>query len=124
MILKFLLVFVGGGVGSVIRYIFSKTIPPHIFGFINSTLFVNILGSFIIGCIFSFFIKNQADISNSNIYILAVIGFLGGFTTFSTFSLDVLHFINNGQVLQAAFYILLSVMVSLLAVYTGYIIFK
>jgi len=124
--LLFVLVGIGGGCGAMARFGFtqatadiSKQIPFGIF-------LCNVIGSFFIGLIAAFLIETSffnEDVS-VNIRALLVTGFLGGFTTFSSFSLDVLNLLQRGEIFIALGYILISVLISLLAVTIGfYIIF-
>ena len=122
--LLFVLVGIGGGAGAMARFgltqataDISKQIPFGIF-------LCNIIGSFAIGLIAAFLIKTNLfneDIS-VNIRALLVTGFLGGFTTFSSFSLDVLNLLQRGEILIALSYIFVSVLISLLAVALGFYI--
>jgi CrcB protein len=122
--LLFILVGIGGGFGAMARFGLtqatvgiSKQIPFGIF-------LCNVIGSFLIGLIAAFLIKTNLfseDIS-INIRALLVTGFLGGFTTFSSFSLDVLNLLQRGEILIALSYILISVLISLLAVALGFYI--
>lgn len=117
-----LLVGIGGGLGAMLRFVvtqatadISKQIP---FGII----LCNIVGSFLIGLIAAFLIKTNIFNEEVSIYArsLFVTGFLGGFTTFSSFSLDVLNLLQKGEVFVAIGYIFISVAVSLLAVILGF----
>jgi len=108
---SYLLVFLGGGLGSVARY-FLSNIFSTIIG-IYSIAVINILGSFFIGALYSVISQKYSQIS----YFL-LIGLLGGFTTFSTFSIDILNLASESSQL-ALKYLFLSVGVSLLAAYVG-----
>ena len=122
--LLFVLVGIGGGFGAMARFgltqataDISKQIPFGIF-------LCNVVGSFFIGLIAAFLIKTSIfneDIS-VNVRALLVTGFLGGFTTFSSFSLDVLNLLQRGEILIALSYIFVSVLISLLAVTLGFYI--
>lgn len=113
-----LAIFLGGGFGSVMRH-YSILAARGLFGdaFPYGTLFVNIVGSFLIGLI----METAAQKSNipAQTQALLVTGFLGGFTTFSAFSFDVYRLANTGQAVQAAAYVAASVFLSLLAVFAG-----
>ena len=82
-----LLIFFGGGLGSVARYLlinyFNKIIPGSI---PYSTILVNLLGALIIGIVY-YFVATRV-VLNEHLKIFFTIGFLGAFTTFSTFNLD------------------------------------
>ena len=107
----YLLVALFGAAGSVLRYFFL-IITPKIYysSFPVSTVTVNLLGSFFIGLFISLF---DRGIINENIRVCITIGLLGGFTTFSTFSMDMLNLINKSLYLQTAFYICISVFLGL-----------
>lgn len=118
-----LLVGLGGGIGSMLRYSFSV-----LFNKFSTTLFpwptfiVNILGSFLIGLLFSFLSRNL--ITSPDLKLLLIAGFCGGFTTFSAFSIEGLTLLNDGNTSIALLYILGSVLFGLLAVWIGVTIGK
>jgi len=119
--MKYLIVFFGSGIGGVFRYVVSLfvfRILPTFFPF--GTLIVNFIGSVILG----FVIYGLADreLINTNIKILLGIGFCGGFTTFSTFSLETMNLLKDSQFLFAGLNILGNVFISLLGVYFAYIL--
>lgn len=123
MLKSFLIVGLGGGLGSVLRYLVS--VVTHKFykgGFPLATFGINILGSLFIGILIGIYGKNP-DINTSQ-KLLLVTGFCGGFTTFSAFSLENVSLIQNGQFSIALFYTLSSVFVGLLAVFLGLWIVK
>jgi len=96
----FFYVFIGGGVGSVFRFwvssLVQKTAQSHIpYG----TLTVNVIGSFIIGFIITYIESRNAEFPYWR--QLLVIGFLGGFTTFSSFSYDTLSLFRNNELMAA-----------------------
>ena len=102
------LIALGGALGSVLRYLAVAAIGAPL-----GTAVVNVLGSFLIGAIFVLF-----D-TRTGWQLFLMTGVLGGFTTFSAFSLDTLKLVQQGQGLQAAAYVLGSVAVSLVAVALG-----
>lgn len=110
------LVFFGAGIGGVLRFLFisfTKSIIGHPFPF--STLGVNIVGGFFIGAIASIFMKTPAP------YLMnfMIVGILGGFTTFSSFSLDCVKMIQAGDFMSLGLYIGSSVIISIIAVFMG-----
>jgi CrcB protein len=116
-----LLVGLGGFVGSSARYLVSKlNISVHFFSLPVGTLAVNILGSFLIGILIGLSAKN--DIISDNLRLLLMVGFCGGFTTFSTFSAENLTLIQNGQIGLMLVYTAISISFGLSAVYIGYLI--
>ena len=85
---QILLVFIGGGFGSTLRYIIGKYMNSTETGIPWGTFTANILGSLIIGVILGFAAKNDALSSNQT--LLLATGFCGGFTTFSSFTPDII----------------------------------
>ena len=113
-------VAIGGAIGSLIRYYLSTLNFLSNSVFPASTFLVNVIGSFAIGVLF-FLLK---DSNNDHLKSFLMIGFLGGFTTFSAFTIDVLDLLQNDQYLISIIYICGSVIVSLLGVYLGFWITK
>lgn len=117
-----LIVGIGGFLGSVFRMLsinFINKIFPHAIGF--GTLFVNVLGSFVIGLCFSY-AQNKGLSPLLKNFINT--GFLGAFTTFSTFSYENLMLLQNGNYFHLFLNIVFNVILCLLAVWLGFIIFK
>jgi CrcB protein len=112
------LVALFGAAGSVLRYFFF-IITPKIYytTFPLSTFLVNLIGSFLIGFFIALFDKG---IINEAIRVSVVVGLLGGFTTFSTFSMDMFHLINKSLYFQAGIYILGSVILGLTLFIVGH----
>ena len=115
---SFLLVFIGGGLGSALRYLvaiamnqYSKVLP---FG----TFTVNILGCLLIGMILGYAQKENTLTSNQ--ILLLATGFCGGFTTFSAFANENLELIKNGEIFNFSVYTIGSVLIGILAVYIGF----
>ena len=115
----YLWIALGGALGSVARFSVVNAcdrLPGLSFPF--GTLIVNVLGSFAIGYIAAFLLGKFPDAVNSRYFLTT--GFLGGFTTFSAFSLDILQQIQRGENLMALVYVLASVLLGLAAVILGY----
>ena len=106
MLSKLLFVFIGGGIGSVLRYGTNSIINLFLIGQLG-TLFVNVFGSFVFGILVSI---GEDKSEYFNLFLLT--GLLGGFTTFSQFSFDVVTLQNNGN-LYSIIYILSSVLISI-----------
>ena len=116
--MKILLVAVGSGLGGVLRYLVLCWICAAK-GFPWATLTVNVVGSLLIGLI-SGLLARHGGSSADSIRAFAVVGFCGGFTTFSTFSNETFRLIENNQWISAAGYVGLSVAAGLVAVFVGY----
>ena len=117
MIKNILLVFIGGGLGSVCRYLISEIFYFKKFVFPYSTFITNLLGCFLIGLALGWSIKNSN--LDSSLIILFSVGFCGGFTTFSSFSYESLTLINNNQLLNLFIYIFSSILIGIFAVFVG-----
>ena len=117
MIKNILLVFIGGGLGSVCRYLVSEIIFLKKFDFPYPTFISNVLGCFLIGLALGWSIKNSE--LNSSLIILFTVGFCGGFTTFSSFSQESLNLINNNQFFYFFSYLILSITIGVLFVFIG-----
>ena len=115
--MKILLVAVGSGLGGVLRYLVPCWIGTAK-GFPWATLTVNVVGSLLIGLL-SGLLARHGGSSAESVRAFAVVGFCGGFTTFSTFSNETFRLIENGQWLSAAGYVGLSVVAGLVAVCVG-----
>lgn len=120
---KYLFVSLGAAIGGAFRYWLSNIIYiflPSYFPF--GTLAVNVLGSFILGIIIFYFDDN--GLISQGIKLFLAVGFCGGFTTFSTFSLETVNLFKASEFHFAFFNILLNVSLCLLGVYLAYIISK
>ena len=119
---QLLLVFVGGGFGSVLRYVIGKYLNSSATGIPYGTFTANIIGSLLIGIILGMAAKNDS-LSQSQILLLAT-GFCGGFTTFSTFAYENHVFLKSGDFTSFALYTITSFIVAFLAVFLGMFLVK
>jgi len=117
-----LLVFVGGGFGSALRFIIGKYMNSSQTVIPWGTFTVNILGSLLMGIILGFAVKNNS-LTQSQM-LLFVVGFCGGFTTFSTFAFQNATFLKNGDLMQFALYTIGTFAIGILAVFAGLFIAK
>ncbi|WP_191860344.1 fluoride efflux transporter CrcB [Hanstruepera ponticola] len=117
-----LLVFIGGGVGSALRYLIGKWLNSPDTGIPYGTFAANILGSLLIGIILGLAAKNNS--LNSNQTLLLATGFCGGFTTFSTFAYENHVLLKSGDFTSFAVYTIASFIVGFLAVFFGLYIIK
>ena len=118
-----LLVFIGGGVGSTLRYLIGKNLnDPNINGFPWGTFVVNVLGSLIIGLLFGWALQ-KSKLPTDTLLLLAV-GFCGGFTTFSAFAFEGMTLLKNGQMGIFISYAVGSILIGILCVWLGYLAMK
>ena len=115
MIRNLLLVALGGAVGSVLRYLISSLNTSFPWG----TFAVNILGSLLIGLLVGFVSKG---VLSPEMKLLLITGFCGGFTTFSTFANESFGMMKAGDALQMALYVAASVIVGIMAVWSGMVL--
>ncbi|MCG2430843.1 fluoride efflux transporter CrcB [Aequorivita xiaoshiensis] len=114
---QLVLVFIGGGLGSTMRYGLSKLLNNTATGIPYGTFAANILGSLLIGIILGLALKNQT-LSQNTVLFLAT-GFCGGFTTFSTFAYENHLFLKSGDFMLFALYTIASFIVALAMVFIG-----
>ncbi len=115
-------IFLGGGIGSVLRYLISILGEKTIYYFIDKphplgTFTVNIVGSFAIGLLYGYFQENISVSETLKLFLF--VGFLGGFTTFSSFSLDTFKLVQSGEIMIAILYIISSIVLALGFTYFG-----
>lgn len=118
MLYEFIAVFLGGGLGSLIRFLTTKCSQrlvglPH-FG----TFAVNILGCFVIGVVFGL-LARKTTIFPQHIKLFLTVGFLGGLTTFSTFNFEVFELIKNGKIIHGTTYLFLTCFIGLASTLGG-----
>ena len=102
----FLLVAAGGAVGAMLRYgagLAAAQITPQAPG-LYATLFVNLLGSALMGAVMAWLVAREQTPATDALFLLLAVGLLGGFTTFSAFSLEMAHMVREGAAMKAAAY--------------------
>ncbi len=114
--MQWIAVALGGALGSVMRYGVHRFSPAWFGAFPGATFIVNIFGSLLLGILWGSSSQVQ---QRSPLFLGLGIGALGGFTTFSTFSLDTIRLYQNDQLRLAAIYVLSSVLLSLIAAGIG-----
>ena len=117
LIRRFLCFGLGGGLGAILRYSFYFLPIPY-----NKTIFINILGAVIIGFV-SYFTKS-IKILDHRLVLFLTTGLCGGFTTFSTFSLETVELIEKNQFISASLYSLGSIVLSIIGIYIGHYLAK
>jgi fluoride exporter len=119
--LSFVWVALGGAIGSALRYGVNIAAPRLLgTGFPWATLTVNIVGSFLMGLLSAALAEKFSDQPDLRLFLTT--GILGGFTTFSAFSLDVFGLMQRGENSTAVIYALASVALSILAVFSGFMV--
>jgi CrcB protein len=122
-VIKSLVVFIGGGIGSLLRYLMSGWVYSLMgAGFPYGTFAVNILGSLVI-CFF-LTVAEDSFLVSPDFRVFVAIGIIGGLTTFSTFTYETLGLFRDGSFLLGAANIVLSLTVALLAAWLGSLLGK
>ncbi len=110
----------GGSLGAISRYWVSTTTYSWLgSNFPYGTLMVNVTGSLVVGFL-TVVLVQRFDVSDE-VRLGLIVGFLGSFTTFSAFSIDTIHWIENGAVIKSLAYILVSVIACVLGAWAGLI---
>lgn len=112
-----LLIALGGAAGSVARYLFGGFVQGATHVFPTGTLAVNTVGGILIGVLTGLAMNAQ---THASLRPALIVGFCGGFTTFSTFSMETVSLIQGGAVGKAALYVAASVTLSLLGTTLGF----
>ena len=122
-------VAVGGAVGAALRYQVGRSLtawlgPATVGAFPWATLSVNVIGSLAMGLLFGWLARDGGGGGSEQTRLLIGVGLLGGFTTFSAFSLELMVLIERGQAMTGLAYAALSVLAGLIALYIGLIIMR
>ncbi|AKL97558.1 fluoride efflux transporter CrcB [Endomicrobium proavitum] len=114
-------VFLGGAFGSLFRFLISEALPVVKYGIPFTVIFINFAGCFIMGAADGVFeICQPAKVTKH----FLTVGLLGGFTTFSAFSLEFSTLIKSGSYGGASLYLLISIFMALLGFWLGYFLIK
>ncbi len=123
MYLNYVMVGAGAAIGGMARYWLSQLIHKYfVTAFPYGTLTINIVGSFALG-FFMYYLSARKMIS-SEMQLFLTVGFCGGFTTFSTFSLETMNLLRDSEFLLGGINIVGSVVLCLLGTYLAYVISK
>ena len=112
-----LLIFLGGGLGSVLRYLISSYFNSSESQLYLGTFLVNIIGCLLIGLIVGISLRNTWMSTETSLLLGA--GFCGGFTTFSTFSMEMQALLREGNLLMFFGYMAASILLGILMVMLG-----
>ncbi len=119
MITNLFIVAMGGAIGTALRFLINAaTIQFKIFNIAAGTLLVNLSGSYFIGVLFAFLLKNP---NFTSLKFFFATGLLGGFTTFSAYSLENMQLIKDGDMKNALLNILTQNILGILLAYFGYL---
>lgn len=112
------MVFIGGGLGSVVRFTLGKWISSlHTHHFPYGTLVANVLACFILGLIIG--LADHRQLFSPNARLFWTVGFCGGFSTFSTFSQETFYLLQGGFTLSSIIYVIVSLIFCVAAIYLG-----
>lgn len=114
--MNYLLVFIGGFFGAILRFLLGNTIHPLSNGFPMQTFLINIIGCFFLG----FFLPFAKVRLKPEFSLLIGTGFTGAFTTFSSFSMENVKLVNGNQLFISFLYIFSSVILGIIFSYLGY----
>ena len=122
--MSYLWVTVGSALGGFLRFAIGKlTLSFDIsIGFPIGTVLINVIGSFIIGYFGTLTLHSGKYSASDNLRLFVMVGICGGYTTFSSFSLQTLNLMNDGEYVSAGGNIVLSVVLCLLAVWAGHVL--
>lgn len=121
--MAYLYIALGGAIGACMRFFLTQECTKLLGkGFPFGTLAVNVIGSFVIGYLYSW-LSLQQDISD-NLRLFVGVGLLGALTTFSTFSYDTFVLLQHGDLLKAGLNVVLNVSLCLIGVWLAFLIVK
>ena len=116
--MKFLFVFIGGGLGAMLRFFITSHLAGKMGTFPIGTLTVNIIGNFLMGILFEIFLTREIAKSDM-LNLFFAVGFLGGFTSLSAFSAETLVLIHHGEITSAVVNIIATFATALISCAAG-----
>lgn len=118
-----ILVFLGGGTGSALRYSIGLLLAPHVktTHFPWATFLVNSIGSLIMGILLALLLK---EVASKESHLFLAVGFCGGFTTFSSFTNEIVMLLKEEQLILGTVYLLISLIIGIGALLIGYTLTK
>ena len=123
MVRSLLFIGVGGGIGSICRYLSQQFVQNNYPSSMPlGTLIVNITGCFLIGIVYA--LSEKGNIMSPELRIFLATGFCGGFTTYSSFAYENVSMILDGEFYYTALYLLISVIIGFGAVHAGILLIK
>lgn len=119
--LEIFLIFIGAGVGGITRFILGSVVYALTGrNFPWGTLFINLTGSFVMGFLYVVITERYTNLA-PNLIALVLVGFLGGYTTFSSFSIETLRLFQDGKIFYGIMNIVASNILGIILVWLGYV---
>ncbi len=115
--MNYIAVLVGGGIGALLRYVIATFVQKYVPNFPLGTFIINVSGAFLIGFL-SVYLTEVIE-APSSVRLFTITGILGGYTTFSTFTLEGFGLLDEGDYMKALYYILGTNILGFLGVWLG-----
>lgn len=118
------LVFIGAGIGGILRFVLGSLVYSYTGrGFPYGTLVINLTGSFLMGFLYVLITQKFEDLT-PELTSLFLVGILGGYTTFSSFSIETLRLFQDGKIFYGFMNVFISTVFGILLAYAGFILAK